>query len=154
MPDDPAVEAAFERAPGLVQQLRAGGAWRSIDEIVARAEALIGAMPEAERTALLDRHPRIGADPATLSEVSAREQGVAAHDITVRELAALNSEYERRFGFRFVVFVAGRSPEAIVPVLRERLGRDRPTELEAGLRAFLEIARDRLARAATEPATA
>ena len=79
-----------------------------------------------------------------LSAASAREQGRSADAGTMRELARLNGEYERRFGFRCVVFVAGRPKDALVSVMRERLARDRARELQAGLDEFLAIARDRL----------
>jgi 2-oxo-4-hydroxy-4-carboxy-5-ureidoimidazoline decarboxylase len=62
------------------------------------------------------------------------------------ELARLNEEYERRFGFEFVVFVNGRTRAELVPVLRERLGRTRAGELETGLRELCAIARDRWTR--------
>ena len=62
------------------------------------------------------------------------------------ELERLNHEYERRFGFSFVVFVNGRTRAELVPVLRERLARTRTEELEAGLRALCEIARARWER--------
>jgi 2-oxo-4-hydroxy-4-carboxy-5-ureidoimidazoline decarboxylase len=97
---------------------------------------------------VLDAHPRIGADPASLSALSRREQGGAADRATLAELAELNDAYERAFGFRFVVFVAGRSKAEIVPVLRRRLANDRAAELRAGLEQFLAIALDRLERRA------
>jgi 2-oxo-4-hydroxy-4-carboxy--5-ureidoimidazoline (OHCU) decarboxylase len=59
------------------------------------------------------------------------------------ELAFLNEEYERRFGFPFVVFVDGRSRAELLPVLRARLARTRDEELRAGLRALCRIARAR-----------
>ena len=62
------------------------------------------------------------------------------------ELARLNDEYERRFGFEFVVFVDGRTRAELLPVLRERLERTRREELETGLRALCAIARDRWTR--------
>ena len=62
------------------------------------------------------------------------------------ELARLNDEYERRFGFEFVVFVDGRTRAELLPILRERLTRTRDEELETGLRALCEIARDRWTR--------
>ena len=62
------------------------------------------------------------------------------------ELAELNDEYERRFGFEFVVFVNGRTRAELLPVLRERLGRSREEELETGLRDLCAIARDRWTR--------
>jgi len=62
------------------------------------------------------------------------------------ELARLNDEYERRFGFEFVVFVDGRTRAELLPVLRDRLENTRGEELETGLRALCAIARDRWTR--------
>ena len=145
--DESRIAAAFERVPGLVDVLRAAAPYASVDDVMRRAAQLVGAMSEDERVALLDAHPRIGADRAGLSAVSAHEQGDAADAATTRELAALNDEYERRFGFRFVVFVAARPKAEILPVLRERVEQTRDEELATGLDEFLAIARDRLSRA-------
>jgi 2-oxo-4-hydroxy-4-carboxy--5-ureidoimidazoline (OHCU) decarboxylase len=137
------LEAIFERAPSLAARVRGSDP----ASIVASARSLLGEMSEPERMAVLNAHPRIGADPVSLSDLSRREQGAAPDTATRRELSALNDEYERKFGFRFVVFVAGRSKAAIVPVFRERLGRTRAEELATGLDEFLAITRDRLERA-------
>ena len=102
-------------------------------------------MTEDERVAVLDAHPRIGST-AGLSARSAAEQGGETDGATLETLERLNDEYERRFGFRFVVFVRGRSRAAIVPVLGARLRRSRNEELATGLEEFLAIARDRLTR--------
>ena len=103
-------------------------------------------MTDAERIAVLDAHPRIGATTG-LSARSAVEQSAGANDgDTRRTLELLNAEYERTFGFRFVVFVHGRSREEIVPVLQARLGRARHEELATGIEEFLAIARDRMER--------
>lgn len=139
------VAAAFERAPRLVASL-AGARHADADQVVAHAAAALREMSDAERAAVLDAHPRIGADPATLSAASSREQGAGADAATRAELAALNEEYEERFGFRCVIFVAGRSPADLIPAIRRRLRNDRAAELEAGIREFLAIARDRLTR--------
>ena len=61
----------------------------------------------------------------------------------LEELARLNEAYEKRFGFEFVVFVSGRTRAELVPVLRERLERERAEELETGLRELCAIARNR-----------
>jgi 2-oxo-4-hydroxy-4-carboxy-5-ureidoimidazoline decarboxylase len=137
--------AVFERAPGLAAALR------NADEdtprsIIAKARGALERMTEPERIAVLDAHPRIGADPASLSLHSRREQGEATDDATLRLLAELNDAYEKKFGFRFVVFVAGRPKEEIVPVLRARLANTREAELRAGLEEFLAISLDRLER--------
>ena len=85
-------------------------------------------------------------DPVSLSALSRREQGRDADLAILQELAAMNDEYERRFGFRFVVFAAGRSKAEIVPAIRERLRHTREEELATGIDEFLAITRDRLER--------
>ena len=130
---------AFERAPGLADRIGEGDP----ETLIARASAILAGMTDAERVAVLNAHPRIGATSG-LSMRSAAEQGGATDAETVRALERLNAEYERTFGFRFVVFVNGRSRAEIVPVLRSRLGRSREQELATGIAEFLAIARDRM----------
>lgn len=137
--------AVFERAPGLAAALRHAGQ-DTPRAIIAKARAALEAMTEEQRVAVLDAHPRIGADAASLSLHSRREQGDAADAATLRDLAELNDAYEEKFGFRFVVFVAGRNKEDIVPVLRARLANAPEAELKTGLDEFLAIALDRLER--------
>lgn len=144
--DRASVVRALERAPVLAERLAREAPFDSVDPVVERARQLLGELSEPERVAVLDAHPRIGADPRGISELSRREQGGDADAAVMRELAELNAEYERRLGFRFVVFVHGRSKAEIVPVLRERLSRTRAEELRAGLEEFLAITRDRLSR--------
>jgi 2-oxo-4-hydroxy-4-carboxy--5-ureidoimidazoline (OHCU) decarboxylase len=136
------LDTIFERAPALADRVRGSDP----ASIVASARSEIARMSEAERIAVLNAHPRIGADPASLSTLSRREQGNEAETATLRELATMNDEYERRFGFRFVVFVAGRSKAEIVPLFRERLRRTREDELATGIEEFLAITNDRLGR--------
>ena len=61
------------------------------------------------------------------------------------ELDRLNAAYEARFGFRYCVFVAGRSRAALLPDMAAALDRDRASELHRALDAVVDIARDRLA---------
>jgi len=136
-----AAAEAFERAPLLAERVGEG----DVETVIARARALLDAMTDAERVAVLNAHPRIGAT-AGLSARSAAEQGDPADAETSRALELLNAEYERTFGFRCVVFVNGRSRAEIVPVLQARLRRTRHEELTTGIDEFLAIARDRLER--------
>ena len=149
MPSDGASGAlavVFERAPGLVGALHLGKD-ETPRSIVAKAREALEGMSEQQRIAVLDAHPRIGTDPASLSTLSRREQGESGDAATLRELQELNDAYERKFGFRFVVFVDGRSQREIIPVLRARLANTRESELHAGLEEFLAISLDRLERA-------
>jgi len=134
------IEEALEGSTPLAEKVRAGGPYHSTAEMIARMRATVPTLTEAEKVATLNAHPRIGADPRHLSYRSLQEQGANS----VPELDRLNAEYERRFGFRFVVFVNRRPKRRIVDVLQERLHRSREEEMEEGLRAIVAIAEDRL----------
>ena len=97
---------------------------------------------------IVNSHPRIGANPAQISALSFKEQGYDrqspdANPKLEATLAELNTQYEERFGFRFVVFVNKRPRAEIVEILRERLKNSRDDELRTGLRNMFLIARDR-----------
>jgi 2-oxo-4-hydroxy-4-carboxy--5-ureidoimidazoline (OHCU) decarboxylase len=98
-------------------------------------------LDEPGQVEALNAHPAIGAH--SLSPRSAAEQGADADPSVQTELAYLNQVYEEKFGFRFVVFVAGRRKSEILGVLQERLERTRAEELETGLAELVAIARDR-----------
>jgi 2-oxo-4-hydroxy-4-carboxy--5-ureidoimidazoline (OHCU) decarboxylase len=113
-------------------------------------------MPEQEQRELVDAHPRLGAPPASVSELSFREQGydreaaaslaseaARERDHVAAELDRLNRAYEERFGFRYCVFVAGRSRSELLPGMRAALGRERDSELHRALDAVIDIAADR-----------
>jgi 2-oxo-4-hydroxy-4-carboxy-5-ureidoimidazoline decarboxylase len=108
------------------------------------AEDAIAELDEAEKVEALNAHPAIGA--THLSERSAAEQGGEGDPAVMTELAYLNQVYEEKFGFRFVVFVAGRPKAEILEVLRERLERTRDEELRTGFEELVAIARDRWQR--------
>ena len=57
----------------------------------------------------------------------------------------LNEIYEAHFGFRYVVFVAGRPREAIIPLIEVALRNDREAELRRAVDDAVYIAADRLA---------
>lgn len=143
------IRALFENAGPLVEQLEREAPFPSTEALIARARVLLDAMSEVERIAVINAHPRIGERPDRVlaqSALSYREQGYAA-DTTppavMAELARLNAEYERRFGFRFVVFVNRRSKSDLVPVLRARLEGTRAGEMATALEEMLAIAADR-----------
>jgi 2-oxo-4-hydroxy-4-carboxy--5-ureidoimidazoline (OHCU) decarboxylase len=116
------------------------GRTRLTEELARREDPLgvagrvAAALPEADQIAALSTHPRIG-------EKSPEQRGTMPP-----ELVELVTAYEEKFDFPFVVFVAGRSREELLPVLRQRLERSREDELAAGLHDLVEIAKDRWTR--------
>jgi allantoinase len=127
----------FEGRTRLVERLA------ELDNPLERADEVLAELSDEEKTEALGAHPAIGA--RGLSPRSAAEQGGEADPAILSELTYLNQVYEEKFGFRFVVFVHGRSKREILDVLRERLGRTREEELDTGCRELVAIAGDRWA---------
>jgi 2-oxo-4-hydroxy-4-carboxy--5-ureidoimidazoline (OHCU) decarboxylase/GNAT superfamily N-acetyltransferase len=145
-----ALRPLFEEAPRFLDRLAAERPFGDDPTLITRAHDLARAIPEEEQVELLDAHPRIGADPATVSPLSHAEQGYDETDAVEEpwigeELEILNDAYERIFGFRFVIFVAGRPRSAIVPILETSLRDERISELRRGVDDVVHIAADRLA---------
>ncbi len=148
---DPATLAAlFEGAPGFLARLDAAGPFANDAELFERAREIAHAMPEAEQIELIDAHPRLGAPPGSVSAMSYREQGYdrgAGTPVDVAaELERLNDAYEARHGFRYCVFVAGRSREELLPGFAAALDADRDAEIHRALDAVVDIAIDRRAK--------
>ena len=125
----------FEGQTRFVDQLAA------LDDPLGNARAVARALTDADKKEVLDAHPAIGAKAT--SARSQAEQGTDDDPEILAELAELNRAYEEKFGFRFVVFVNRRPRREIVPILRERLERNREQELETGVDELVQIAVDR-----------
>jgi 2-oxo-4-hydroxy-4-carboxy--5-ureidoimidazoline (OHCU) decarboxylase len=132
------LEELFEGRTRLVERLA------GIEDPLDRADGVISKLGEEEKIEALDAHPAIGAKQ--LSARSAEEQGASGDPAILSELAYLNQIYQEKFGFRFVVFVAGRPKREILEVLRDRIGNTREEELETGCRELVAIAKDRWTR--------
>ena len=145
----------FEGAKPLVERLRREGPFPSGAALLARAREILAGLSDAERIAVINAHPRIGERAERVraqSALSFREQGYDGDDTppeVFRDLARLNEAYERKFGFRFVVFVNRRSKASLVPVLEARRLRARAEELSTALADIVAIAEDRLRREAS-----
>jgi 2-oxo-4-hydroxy-4-carboxy--5-ureidoimidazoline (OHCU) decarboxylase len=136
----------FERAPRFLDRLADSRPFGTWSELFREALILALAAPTDVQLELLDAHPRIGAPPATVSAISYREQGYDQEQVdAATALAPLNDAYEQRFGFRYVVFVAGRPRSAIVPLLRDALNADADAERVRGLTDVVAIAQARAA---------
>ena len=144
-PDRGTLESLFENAPGFVGRLLALDA-ETLDDTLERAAEVALEMPADEQVELLNAHPRIGAAPSSVSALSFREQGYEQEAGTTalqERLDELNQQYEARHGFRFVIFVSGRSRQEIADLMPQYLARPTGEERLRGLRDVIAIARAR-----------
>jgi OHCU decarboxylase len=97
-------------------------------------------------------HPKIGERRAASAQSekestwSAQEQSnaVAADEAARAELAELNCEYERKFGYIFIVCATGKSAAEILASLKSRLGNDEASEINNAAEEQRQITRLRL----------
>ncbi|HSF62666.1 MAG TPA: 2-oxo-4-hydroxy-4-carboxy-5-ureidoimidazoline decarboxylase [Gaiellaceae bacterium] len=129
----------FEGRTSLVERLA------ELENPLEHAENVLVGLSAEEKLEALDAHPAIG-QRTGLSARSAAEQGDDADQAVLDQLERLNRRYEATFGFRFVVFVDGRSKSEILEVLRSRIRRTKEEELDTGCRELVAIARDRWTR--------
>jgi 2-oxo-4-hydroxy-4-carboxy-5-ureidoimidazoline decarboxylase len=97
-------------------------------------------------------HPRIGERKAAGEQdrraqgwSTGEQRGVAAATANVRAaLAQANGDYERRFGYIYLVSAAGKSAEELLGILQARLSNDPDTELRVAAGEQAKITRLRL----------
>jgi OHCU decarboxylase len=124
------------------------------DALIATDEAWAPLGPDDWHEAF-SHHPRIGERSAAVRQDargaawSATEQSgvVRLRD----ELAAVNREYEAKFGYIYIVCAAGKPADELLDVARRRLQNDPATELRIAAQEQHKITRLRLTRLLSEP---
>jgi OHCU decarboxylase len=137
----------YEATPELAVAAWGGRPFPDRAALVAAFAAAADALDEPAVLALLRAHPQLAAT-AAMSHQSRREQqaaGLTVLDPAGRDqLQAGNVAYLERFGFPFIIAVAGLGPDDIARELAIRLGHDRADELPAALEQVKRIAALRL----------
>lgn len=143
--------------PRWVDAVSASAPFRSLDALIAAADAAARTLTPEEIDQALAHHPRIGEKPVgegAAQAFSRAEQ--AAPDAGDPELAAAiadgNRAYEARFDRVFLIRAAGRSRAEVLAELHRRLGLDDATELGIVASELREIALLRLRSTFQAPA--
>lgn len=136
-------EAAWARGPG--------------DDPAAIADAFGRAVREApagRQLALIRAHPDLAGRAALAGDLgaeSAAEQASAGLDRLIpadlERITALNAAYLARFGFPFVIRVAGRSVAEIIAAWEHRIGQDPDAERATAIDEIAQIIALRVAAA-------
>lgn len=142
--------AALQRCCASTKWIAAMNAWRPFstdEELLATAEALWSKLAPVDWLEAFAAHPRIGEVDSlrakfgdTKQWASAEQSGVAAATEQVLcQLAALNEEYERRFGFIFIVCATGKSADEMLFLLKQRITNSPADELPIAAAEQLKI---------------
>jgi 2-oxo-4-hydroxy-4-carboxy-5-ureidoimidazoline decarboxylase len=109
----------------------------SLNQLLESADQIWWSLDQPDWLEAFHSHPKIGEKKAAAptSDQSKRwseaEQAAvnSSNSETLETLAGLNSEYEEKFGFIFIVCAAGKSSEEMLAILRERLENNSLDEL-------------------------
>ena len=131
----------------------------NLAELFAAADRIWWSLGRRDCLEAFRAHPKIGAKKATTARSiearrwSAEEQSgtSCASPETIVALAQANRDYERRFGFIFIVCATGKSVEEMLGILKERLQNDPETELRIAAEEQRKITRLRLEKLLKSP---
>ena len=154
MPEAQAITVLAEccGAARWVSGMAARRPFRSRTAVLSAADEIWRSLSPEDWRDAFSHHPRIGERKSAVpqsergSEWAAREQsGVErARDEVRADLATVNREYERRFGYIYIVCATGRTAEEMLALARERLGNDPDVELGVAAEEQRKIMRLRL----------
>ncbi|RHZ68899.1 hypothetical protein Glove_292g67 [Diversispora epigaea] len=160
------INILFEPSPPLAIILYNFRPFESYTSLISTATKKIfenGSLTYKQKLEIINAHPRLGENKKNLSTMSLKEQGYSKtssnelneevnkktsndlSEVVNKKLRELNEEYEQKYGFKFVVFVNGRTREEIIPILEEKIKNgNKEDELNRGLEDMMKIAFDRL----------
>jgi OHCU decarboxylase len=146
-------EAEFRRCCGSARW--AGAMTRArpfadVDAMIALGETIWASLAPADWLEAFAAHPRIG-EQRVVSAWSSEEQGGMrqADQRTQEKLAALNVDYQERFGYIFIVCATGRSSGDMLAMLEARILDDAPAELAVAAEEQRKITALRLRKLVT-----
>jgi OHCU decarboxylase len=120
--------------------------------VLSTADEIWRSLDSEEMREAFSHHPRIGErkSAAPQSErgrtwAAGEQSGIERAPDDIRaQLAAVNREYEERFGYIYIVFATGKSAEEMLALARERLRNDPDVELRTAAEEQRKITRLRL----------
>lgn len=138
-------------SPRWAELVAAGRPYDGAEALRAAGDTALAALAWDELRPALEAHPRIGERSRAQgreADWSRAEQSraVAPDAATAADLAAVNVDYEQRFGHVFLICATGLSAAEVLEAARSRLGNDTATERECVRRELAAIAGLRLDR--------
>jgi OHCU decarboxylase len=144
---DAAARAALARCCGArrwVDALLAGRPFGGDAELLAAAERCWWELGRADWLEAFAGHPRIG-ERSGDARARSEQAGVdGARENTRAALARGNRDYERRFGYVFLICAAGKSADEMLAALETRVGNTPAVELRIAADEQAKITRLRL----------
>jgi 2-oxo-4-hydroxy-4-carboxy-5-ureidoimidazoline decarboxylase len=137
----------FEKTPEIADQAWEQRPFRDRDHLKQVMGTIVQAMSDAQQIQLICAHPNLGSRLA-MAAASANEQSGAGLDrltpMEYEQFQQANQQYQRRFGFPFIIAVRQHNKASILESFQMRLANDRATEQQTAIAQIIEISRLRL----------
>jgi 2-oxo-4-hydroxy-4-carboxy-5-ureidoimidazoline decarboxylase len=145
------LEGIYEHSPWIVQRAYALKPFKDIDDLATRMQNIVLNASTEEQLNLIRAHPELAGKAAIKKELtvdSNREQSGAGLDQCSPEefekLSYLNTAYNRKFGFPFILAVKGHNRLSIIEAFSERLNNPYDVEFRECIYQIGLIAKFRL----------
>jgi len=137
-------DAELRRVCGSSEWMRRMTAARPLANAFTAADEIWASLGRDDILEAFAAHPRIGDKKGT--QWSAQEQSgtASATDETMNAMASANREYEKRFGYIYIVCATGRSGDELLAMAWQRLNNDPDTELRVAAEEQRKIIQLRL----------
>jgi 2-oxo-4-hydroxy-4-carboxy-5-ureidoimidazoline decarboxylase len=109
----------------------------NLDDLIAKSDQIWWTLEPGDWLEAFHSHPKIGEQKAAAPTAAEAQQWSADEQSGIRDsteqtlnaLARLNAEYEKKFGYIFIVCASGKTSEEMLKLLRARIGNDAHEEL-------------------------
>jgi allantoicase len=119
----------LRRVCGSSEWVRRMMAARPLDDACAAADEIWASLDAKDRLAAFAAHPRIGEKKGTAWSAQEQSGAATASDETMNALASANAEYEKRFGYIYIVCATGKSADEMLAMAWQRLTNEPEHEL-------------------------
>nr|WP_285895542.1 2-oxo-4-hydroxy-4-carboxy-5-ureidoimidazoline decarboxylase [Epibacterium ulvae] len=143
----------IERAPQVAELVAQHRPFASPDAIARSIQTAIQTLPEDDLFSLFRAHPELAPPtPETMTRASQEEQGRLGLDAPDAALTArftqLNTEYQTRFGFPFILALHRMSGVSeVLQVFEDRLKRTRDAEIKQAVAEIASVSAARVTKA-------
>jgi 2-oxo-4-hydroxy-4-carboxy-5-ureidoimidazoline decarboxylase len=135
-----------------VNEMVAKRPFRSREKVFKAAEEVADTLDPNDWLEAFAHHPRIGEKPAATTGIDVGAKWATAEQAGMETagsyakiaLARANQEYERRFGYIYIVCATGKSADEMIEILHQRLTNDPEKELRVAAGEQRKITRLRL----------
>ena len=137
----------FEKTDWIAEKAYALKPFNNFQELFSKMMEIFENSKKEKHIEILNAHPHLAVEKK-LTEDSKNEQKNASlnqcNDAEFIEFKKLNEEYEKKFGFPFIIAVKGKNKEEILNSFRQRITNNINSEFEEAKKQVKKIASFRL----------